>query len=47
MAQMQHEPQKVGEYERPVTRKSSATGMIIGIIALLIALVVLALIFFR
>jgi len=42
----QHEPQKVGEYERPVTRTAKSTAIIIGVIALIIALIVLAFIFF-
>lgn len=42
----QNRPQKVGEYERPTTRTSSSTAITIGVIALIIALIVLAVIFF-
>jgi hypothetical protein len=38
-------PNKVGEYDRPLTRTSSM-GTVIGIIALIIVLIVLAVILF-
>jgi subtilase family serine protease len=43
MAQSEHQPQKVGKYERPAL---SSTGTVIGVIALILALIVLAIIIF-
>jgi hypothetical protein len=41
----QHRPSKVGEYDRSVTRTSNSTAITVGVIALIIALIVLAVIF--
>jgi hypothetical protein len=43
MEQSGHRPQKVGKYERPAF---SSTGTVIGVIALIIVLIVLAIIIF-
>ena len=42
----EHQPKKVGIYERSVSRASGSPGMVIGIVVLLIVLVVLAMIIF-
>jgi hypothetical protein len=42
----ENQPRKAGEYERPMTRASSSTALIIGIIALLIV-IILAVLFLR
>ena len=42
----EHQPQKAGEYERPMTGTSSSTALIIGIIAVL-AVIVVAVLFLR
>jgi hypothetical protein len=42
----EHQPRKAGEYERPATRASSSTALIIGIIAVL-AVIVIAILFLR
>ena len=43
MAQSEHQPQKIGKYERPAL---GSTGTIFGVIALIIVLIVLAIIIF-
>lgn len=43
MAQSEHQPQKVGKYERPAL---GSTGTVLGVIALIIVLIVLAIIIF-
>ena len=40
------QPQKAGEYERPMTRTSSSLALIIGIIAVL-AVIIVAILFLR
>jgi hypothetical protein len=42
----EHQPKKVGIYERSVARAAGSPAMVIGIIVLLIVLVVLAIIIF-
>ena len=42
----EHQPKKVGLYERSMARASGSSAMVIGIILLLIVLVVLAIIIF-
>ena len=42
----EHQPKKVGIYERAVARGSGSTAMVIGIIALIIVLIVFAMIVF-
>jgi hypothetical protein len=39
----EHQPQKAGEYERPMTGTSSSRALIIGLIALLAVIVVVVL----
>jgi subtilase family serine protease len=43
MEQSEHQAQKVGKYERPAL---SSTGTVIGVLALIIVLIVLAIIIF-
>jgi hypothetical protein len=42
----EQQPRKAGEYERPATRASRSTALIIGIIALLVV-IILAVLFLR
>ena len=42
----EHQPKKVGLYERSVTRASGSPAQVIGIIVLLIVLVVVAILIF-
>ena len=41
---VQNQPKKVGEYDRPEVSTSTSKGMVIGIIGLIIALIILAVI---
>jgi hypothetical protein len=42
---VQNRPKKVGEYDRPEKSTSTSTGLVIGIIGVIAAVVILAFIF--